>query len=255
MSIVGRLANKVAIITGSTQGIGFSIAKRLAKEGAKVVISSRKQANVDEAVAKLKSENVDCIGLTCHVGKSEDRKNLIERTVEKYGGIDVVVSNAAINPSFGEIFDIEESSWDKIFDINVKSTFFLIKEAIPFLSQKKGSSIIIVSSLGAYTPFPMIAPYSISKTALVGMTKAMAPQCAQLGIRVNCIAPGIIRTNFSRALWEGNETHFEESSEFMMKRVGEPDEIGGTAAYLASEDSSYVTGETIIVAGGVNARL
>ena len=115
---------------------------------------------------------------------------------------------------------------------------------------------MIVSSLGAYTPFPMIAPYSISKTSLVGMTKAMAPACAALGIRVNCIAPGIIRTNFSRALWEGNEEMFkDESSEFMMKRVGEPDEIGGTAVFLASDDASYITGETIIVAGGVHARL
>jgi len=119
----------------------------------------------------------------------------------------------------------------------------------------RGSSIVIISSLGAYTPFPMIAPYSVSKTTLVGMTKAMAPHCASLGVRVNCIAPGVIKTNFSKALWEGNEDMFKESGDFWMKRAGEPDEIGGTAAFLASDDASYITGETVIVAGGVNARL
>lgn len=255
MNMASRLMNKVALVTGSTEGIGFSIAKRLAQEGAKVVISSRKQANVDKALESLKSENLECHGLVCHVNKSDHRSNLINETVKKYGGIDIVVSNAASNPAFGQIFDIDEGSWDKIFDTNVKSAFFLIKEALPYLEQRKGSSVTIISSLGGYTPFPLIAPYSVSKTTLIGLTKAMAPQCAEMGIRVNCIAPGIIKTNFSKALWEGNEDMFKESNEFFMKRVGHPDEIAGTAAFLSSEDASYITGETIIVAGGVNARL
>lgn len=250
-----RLLNKVALITGSTEGIGFSIAQRLAKEGAKVVISSRKQKNVDKALDLLRQDDIDCHGMVCHVNKSEDRSNLINETVKKYGGIDIVVSNAASNPAFGQIFDCDESSWDKIFDTNVKSTFFLVKEALPFLEQRKGSSVLIISSLGGYTPFPLIAPYSVSKTALIGLTKAMAPQAASLGVRVNCIAPGIIKTNFSRALWEGNEQMFEEGNEFFMKRVGHPDEIAGTAAFLSSDDASYITGETVVVAGGVNARL
>jgi len=253
MSIAGRLMNKVAIVTGSTDGIGFSIAQRLAKEGAKVVISSRKQNNVDQALETLKKDNYDCIGMTCHVGKREDRTKLINETVKKYGGIDIVVSNAATNPSFGQIFDIDESSWDKIFDTNVKASFFLIKEAIPHLEKKKNSSVLIISSLGGYSPFPLIAPYSISKTTLIGMTKAMAPQCASLGIRVNCIAPGVIKTNFSRALWEDNEDQFKD--QFFMGRAGTSDEISGTAAFLCSEDASYITGETVVVAGGVNCRL
>lgn len=247
--------NKVALVTGSTEGIGFSIAKRLAQEGAKVVISSRKQANVDKALETLRKDKLECHGLVCHVGKSQDRTKLVNEAVEKYGSIDIVVSNAATNPSFGPMFDIDEASWDKIFDTNVKSSFFLVKECLPFLQKKKGSSVLIISSVGGYTPFPLIAPYSVSKTALIGMTKAMAPQCAEMGIRVNCIAPGIIKTNFSRALWDGNEEQFEESSEFFMKRIGHPDEIAGTAAFLSSDDASYITGETIIVAGGVNARL
>merc|ERR1712150_167103 len=255
MSFTKRLVNKVALITGSTEGIGFSIAQRLAQEGAKVVISSRKQKNVDEALKSLKEKKLDCHGMVCHVGKNEDRSNLINETVKKYGGIDIVVSNAANNPAFGPIFDCDEASWDKIFETNVKATFFLVKEALPYLEQRKGSSVLIISSLGGYTPFPLIAPYSVSKTALIGLTKAMAPQAAALGIRVNCIAPGIIKTNFSRALWEGNEQMFEEGNEFFMKRVGSPDEIAGTAAFLSSDDASYITGETIIVAGGVNARL
>ncbi len=134
-------------------------------------------------------------------------------------------------------YKIDESSWDKIFETNVKATFFLIKEAMPYLEKRKGSSALIISSIGGYTPFPLIAPYSVSKTALIGLTKAMAPQAAAMGVRVNCIAPGIIKTNFSRALWEGNEQMFEEGNEFFMKRVGHPDEIGGTAAFLCSDDA------------------
>lgn len=252
--MTGRLLNKVAIITGSTEGIGFSIAQRLAKEGAKVVISSRKQAKVDQALENLRKDNLECHGLVCHVAKSKDRSKLIEETVQKYGGIDILVSNAATNPSFGPIFDIEEDAWDKIFETNVKSTFFMIKQALPHLEKRKNPSILIISSIAAYAPFPLIAPYSISKTALVGMTKAMAPQCASLGIRVNCIAPGVIKTGFSKALWE-NEDLLKENNDCFMKRVGTPDEIAGAAAFLCSDDASFITGETIVISGGSNARL
>jgi dehydrogenase/reductase SDR family protein 4 len=251
-----RFLNKVAVVTGSTEGIGFSIAERLAKEGAKVVVSSRKQAKVDKAVDQLKSQNLDVHGLTCHVGKQEDRTRLIESAVEKYGGIDMLVSNAAANPHFGNVFDIDESNWDKIFDTNVKSTFFTIKEAIPHLEKRKNSSILIISSVAAYAPFRLIAPYSISKTALLGITKAIAPQCAEQGIRVNCLAPGVIKTNFSKALWS-NEDILREQEEQMcfQKRMGTCDEMAGTAAFLLSEDANYITGETIIADGGSNSRL
>ncbi|CAF0816121.1 unnamed protein product [Brachionus calyciflorus] len=249
-----RFLNKIAVITGSTEGIGFSIAQRLASEGAKVVVSSRKQEKVTKAVEQLKAENLDCLGVVCHVGKEDDRKKLIEKTVEKYGGIDILVSNAATNPNFGNIFDIDESQWDKLFDTNVKSTFFIIKQAIPYLKQRKDSNVLIISSIAGYSPFQLIAPYSISKTALIGMTKAMAPYCSNLGIRVNCIAPGVIKTKFSQALWNDDKM-FNETADCFMKRVGYSDEVASTAAFLCSNDASYITGETIVCAGGTNARL
>jgi dehydrogenase/reductase SDR family protein 4 len=256
MSMPGRLLNKVAIVTASTEGIGLAIAQRLAREGAKVVISSRQTNKVNKAVELLRSDNLECHGLVCHVAKKEDRQNLISETVKKYGGIDIVVSNAAVNPSFGPMFSMDENSWDKIFETNVKSTFFLVKEALPHLKKRKGSNILIISSLGAYAPFPLIAPYCVSKTALIGMTKAMGPPCADLGIRVNCIAPGVIKTKFSRALWDGvEETDTTNYKDFFMKRIGKPEEIAGAAAFLCSDDASYMTGETLIVAGGTNSRL
>lgn len=251
--MANRLLNKVAIVTASTEGIGFSIAKRLATEGAKVVICSRKQDKVQKAIDELKKLNLECHGLVCHVAKASDRSKLIDETIKKYGALDVLVSNAAANPSFGSIFDTDESSWDKIFDTNVKATFFLVKEALPHLQKRKNSSIVLIGSIAGYTPFPMIGAYSVSKTALLGLTKAIAPECAQMGIRVNSIAPGIIKTNFSRALWENEDAI--NAVDCMMKRVGHPDEIASTAAFLASDESSYITGETLIVSGGSNARL
>lgn len=234
--------------------IGFSIAQRLAREGAKVVVSSRKQENVSKAVDLLKKENLDCLGVVCHVGKEGDRKKLIDKTVESYGGIDILVSNAATNPHFGNIFDIDEGTWDKLFDTNVKSTFFIIKQAMPYLNKRKDSNVLIISSIAGYSPFPLIAPYSISKTALIGMTKAMAPLCATHGVRVNCIAPGVIKTKFSSALWQ-DEKLLQENTDCFMKRVGDSDEVASTAAFLCSNDASYITGETIVCAGGTNARL
>jgi len=253
--MTARLANKVAVVTASTEGIGFAIARRLALDGCKVVVSSRKEANVKKAIERLKNEKLECHGLVCHVGKQEDRKKLIDETISKYGGIDVLVTNAAVNPHFGSAFTIDEASWDKLFEINVKSTFFTIKQALPHMKNRKGASVIIVSSIAGLTPFQMLGPYSITKTALLGLTKAIAPECAQMGIRVNCIAPGIIKTNFSKALWENEDVLDISNQNCPMKRVGDADECAGVASFLASDDASYITGETIVVAGGSPSRL
>ncbi|XP_071957403.1 dehydrogenase/reductase SDR family member 4-like [Antedon mediterranea] len=250
-----RLEGKVAIVTASTDGIGFSIARRLGQEGAHVVVSSRKENNVDKAVNQLKSENIKVSGMVCHVAKEEHRKRLINSTVEQQGGIDIFVSNAAVNPVFGPILDTTEEAWDKIFDVNVKATFLLIKDAVTQMEKRGGGSIVIVSSIGGYVPFELLGPYSVSKTALFGLTKALAPQCARLGIRVNALAPGIIKTKFSEALWNNKEALEETNKMIPIGRIGLPDECSGTVAFLCSDDSSYITGETMIVAGGMTARL
>ncbi|XP_065218764.1 dehydrogenase/reductase SDR family member 4-like [Planococcus citri] len=251
-----RLIGKVAIVTGSTQGIGFAIAKRLAAEGAKVVVSSRQEVNVKEAVAKLKNlgyQNI--IGIVCHVAKPEDRKRLYEETLNKFGGIDILICNAAVNPHVGFTADCPEDKWDKIFDVNVKSTFLLIKEVLPHLKKRNGGSIVNVSSVVGLKPVQGIGPYSVSKTAIIALTKVFANELAPLNIRVNCIAPGLIRTLFAKHMFENKTLHDSILSAIPMGRMGETNDLEGVAAFLCSDDAKYITGETIAVAGGAHSRL
>lgn len=250
-----RLQDKVAIVTASTDGIGFSIAKRLAEDGAKVVISSRKQQNVDSAVERLKKLNLEVLGVKCHVGLKADRKKLFEETIKKYGKLNILVSNAAANPAVGGVLECEEDVWEKIFDVNVKSSFLLAKESLPYLKMSRGSSIVFVSSISGYDAFELLGAYSVSKTALIGLTKAAAKELAPHGIRVNCIAPGIIRTKFSKPLYESESALDVALSKIPMGRIGEPDEISGIASFLVSDDASYITGEAIVAAGGMTSRL
>ncbi|KYN11526.1 PREDICTED: dehydrogenase/reductase SDR family member 4 [Trachymyrmex cornetzi] len=250
-----RLEGKVAIVTASTDGIGFSIARRLAQEGAKVMISSRREANVKRAVEELKSEGLQVAGTICHVGKAEERKNLLEKTKTDFGGLDILVSNAGINPTVGPVLDSDEEVWDKIFDINVKCTYLLMKESLPLLKCSKSPSIIIISSVAGYQPFNLLGIYSVSKTALLGLIKATTSELADEGIRVNGIAPGVIKTKMSQLLYESEESHELVKMNTSMRRLGTPDEVAGIAAFLASDDASYITGETIIVSGGTNSRL
>lgn len=251
-----RLKGKVAVVTASTEGIGFAIAKRLALEGASVVVSSRKQTNVDRAVKELKDLKLENIrGTVCHVGKEDDRTNLLKLTKEEFGGIDILVSNAAVNPYFGPVLDTPEEAWDKIFDINVKSTFFLAKETVPYLQERGGGSIVLVASIAGFLPINFLGAYSISKTAILGLTKALSHTVSGEGIRVNGIAPGIIETKFSSALTENEDILQKNLSSVSMGRVGKPEECAGAVAFLCSEDASYITGENIVIAGGQPSRM
>ncbi|KAM9424638.1 dehydrogenase/reductase SDR family member 4 isoform 1-T2 [Pholidichthys leucotaenia] len=249
------LAGKVAIVTASTDGIGLAAAQALGKRGAHVVVSSRRQANVDKAVALLQSQGVRVTGTTCNVGKGEDRENLVQMTVDQCGGIDILVSNAAVNPFFGNIMDSTEEVWNKILDVNVKSAFLMTKLVVPHMEKRGGGNVIFVSSVAAYQPMQALGPYSVSKTALLGLTRALAPELAQSNIRVNCVAPGVIKTRFSSALWQNEDIMDDFKRQLCIKRVGEPEEIGGIIAFLCSEDASYITGETITVTGGMSGRL
>ena len=249
------LANKVAIVTGSTKGIGFAIAKKLALEGASVVISSRKEDNVSSAVSELKRDNLSHLGLTCHVGKEEDRRNLIQQTLDTFGKIDILVSNVAVSPHFGRIVDISEGQIDKIFDVNVKSSFLIAKDCYPHLKASRGN-ITFVSSVGAYKPFVGGGWYSISKTTLLALTRVMAAELGADGIRVNCIAPGLIKTDFSRALVENQSIREKFLEEIPLGRLGLPADCAGAVVFLSCEElSSYVTGECIAITGGIQARL
>ncbi|XP_046992857.1 dehydrogenase/reductase SDR family member 4 [Schistocerca americana] len=251
----GKLKGKVAVVTASTDGIGFAIAKRLAREGAKVVVSSRKQNNVDNAVAKLKAEGHTVTGVTCHVSKASDRQNLLKVADSNFGGIDIIVSNAAVNPTVSQVLECPEEVWDKIFEVNVKAAFLLSKEALPYLRKRGGGSIIYISSIAGYQPLGLLGAYSVSKTALLGLTKAASVDLAKDNIRVNCVAPGIVKTRFSSALYESEETNEITLSQIPMRRLAHPDEISGIVSFLCSEDASYITGETIIASGGMPSRL
>uniref|UniRef100_A0A1A8K447 Dehydrogenase/reductase (SDR family) member 4 n=1 Tax=Nothobranchius kuhntae TaxID=321403 RepID=A0A1A8K447_NOTKU len=249
------LTGKVAIVTASTDGIGLATAQALGKRGAHVVVSSRRQANVDKAVALLQSQSIKVTGTTCNVGSGEDREKLVQMTLDKCGGIDILVSNAAVNPFFGNIMDSTEDVWDKILSVNVKSSFLMTKLVVPHMEKRGGGNVIFVSSVGAYQPMQALGPYCVSKTALLGLTRALAPELAQSNIRVNCVAPGVIKTRFSSALWKNEDVVEELKKQLSIKRLGEPEEIGGVIAFLCSEEASYITGETITVTGGMGCRL
>jgi dehydrogenase/reductase SDR family protein 4 len=250
--IGSRFEGKVAIVTASSQGIGFGIAERLGLEGASVVVSSRKQKNVDEAVEKLKAKGVDVLGVVCHVSNAQQRKNLISKTVEKCGKIDVVVSNAAANPTINPILQTKESVLDKLWDINVKTAILLLQDAAPYLT--KGSSCIFISSIAGYNPQSSMAMYGVTKTALLGLTKALAAELAP-DTRVNCIAPGFVPTHFADFLTSNDALRNEIEGSTLLKRLGTTGDMAAATAFLASDDASYITGETLVVAGGIPSRL
>ncbi|CAL8096810.1 unnamed protein product [Orchesella dallaii] len=252
------LTDRVAIVTASTDGIGLAIAKRLANEGAKVMISSRKEKNVQRALEELHGTGLpkDRVkGVVCHVGSQTDREKLIDATLTNFGGVDILVSNAATNPHMGSVLDCSEEAWDKIFEINVKAAFLLTKELVPHLSKRKGSNVVYVSSIAGFQPFAVLGAYSVSKTALLGLTKVVAQELGPENIRVNCVAPGIIRTRFSSAITENQAINDKMMEMVPLGRVGEPEEIAGLVSFLVSDDASYVTGETYVAAGGQPSRL
>lgn len=247
-----RFQGKVAIVTASTQGIGFRIAQRLALEGASVVISSRRQRNVDEAVEKLKAEGLEVLGIVCHVSNAQQRKNLVEKTIQKYGKIDVVVSNAAVNPSVDSILRTQEAVLDKLWDINVKASVLLLQDVAPHL--QKGSSVVLISSIEGFQPSALLAMYGVTKTALLGLTKALAAEMAP-DTRVNCVAPGFVPTHFADFLVSNEAIKKEVESKTLLNRLGTTEDMAAATAFLASDDASYITGETLVVAGGMPSRL
>lgn len=217
------------------------------------MVASRRQKNIDAALKQLKSQNITCYGIACHSGKSEEIKKLIDFTISNCKKIDILVPNAATNPFFGDILSSNEAQWDKIYQVNLKGVFLLCQAAIPYMN--KGSSIVINSSIGGYLVNNPLGIYNIMKTALIGLTSLLAQSVASKGIRVNGIAPGLIPTKFSSALTNNPIGTKIFMMNCPMKRTGKPEECASVVSFLASDDASYITGETIIVAGGQRARL
>lgn len=191
MSSCRRFEGKVALVTAATAGIGFGIAQRLGEEGAKLVICSRKQNNVDDSLKTLQDKGIECVGCVCHVGNRQHVEKFVKLAMDTYGQIDVLVSNAAVNPASGPLLSIPESAIDKTLEINIKAAIMLVKATAPHL--KRGASIVFISSYTAFNPSEPLAIYAVSKTAVVGLTKALAVELGPSGIRVNCVAPGDLR--------------------------------------------------------------
>ena len=248
-----QLDNKVAIVTGASKGIGEAMARGLAEFGAKVVISSRKRESVDAVAESFQNDGLEAIAIAANMGNIEEAQTLIDKTVEAYGGIDIIINNAAANPVFGPIQNTEERAFDKIIDVNLKGLFELCKKAYPILKQRGGGSIMHISSIGGLTPERGIGIYSVSKAGLINLTKVMAQDWGADNIRVNAICPGLIKTKFSEALW-GNEPILERFLQHIpLNRVGTSDDIAGLAVYLASDAAAYCTGGVYLIDGGYTA--
>ncbi|XP_055690757.1 dehydrogenase/reductase SDR family member 4-like [Lutzomyia longipalpis] len=250
-----RFVGKVAVLTAASEGIGLAIARRLGLEKAKVVVSSRNIDKVNNAVELLRKEGIDAIGVQCHVANAEERRNLLEEAVKHYGGIDILVSCAGVNPHYGSINDCSEAAFSKIFDLNVKCSFLIAKEVIPFMKLRGGGGIIFLSTIVAYKNVHQLSSYGASKICLSVLTKGFASALASDNIRVNCIAPGPIDTKFMTKIATTPEYKICLQHDMPIKRMGRVEEIAGPAAFLLSEDASYITGETLIVAGGIQSRI
>jgi len=256
MQPLRRFENRIAVITGSTAGIGLATAKRLLAEGCTVVISSRKTEQVQRTVDDLRSELDDAgaarvSGCVCHVGKADDRTSLFKHVEDTYGRLDVLVLNAAVSPPQPPMLETTSELFDKIMDVNVKACLLFVQEAAKILS--KGGSITIVSSVGGFLPSAPHPAYGLSKTAVFGLTKALAIEFAGEGVRVNCCAPGMIKTGFSKPIWSNPSIEKKVAASTWLRRLGEPEEVAATIAFLASDDAAYITGEVLVVGGGTPA--
>ncbi|HXU37133.1 MAG TPA: SDR family oxidoreductase [Blastocatellia bacterium] len=245
------LTNKVAIITGSTKGIGRAIAEALARAGASVVISSRKADKCEEVANAIKSEGHEAAAIACHIGKREDVEHLVAETKTRYGKIDVLVCNAAVNPYYGPMSGLGDDAFAKVMDSNVRSNIWLCNLAIPDMAERKDGSVIIVSSIGGLKGSLNLGIYAISKAADFQLARNLAVEWGPKNIRVNCIAPGLVRTDFARALWENPETLGRAETLTPLRRIGEPDDITGAAVFLASRAGAWMTGQVMVIDGGV----
>lgn len=244
------LQGKVAVITGASKGIGKSIAHILGAAGAKILISSRRQETIEAVAEEFSRENIEVAATTAHMGRPEDIEALVDKTMEKYGGVDILVNNAATNPDYGPVIDTEESAFDKTMQTNVKAPFELCKKVYPSMKARGGGSIINISSVEGITPEPGLGIYSVSKAALISLTKVMAKEWGADGIRANVICPGLIRTRFSEALWKDEKVVESLMKTLPLPRIGESEEIASLALFLASDASSYSTGGVFTADGG-----
>jgi len=244
------LKSKVAIITGSSKGIGKSIAQGLAENGAKVVVSSRKREAVAEVAEEFKAAGLQAVGIMCHIGDTEQRQALITKTLEHFGRIDILVNNAAINPYYGPLEGSEEAVFDKIMDVNVKAPWLLSNAVLPHMKEQGGGSIINISSVEGLRPGFGLGLYSATKSALIMLSKNQAKEWGKYGVRANVICPGLIKTKFSEGLWTDEKLVSRFTKALPLQRIAAPEEMAGLVMLLASDAGSYITGGVYVADGG-----
>ena len=245
------LRGQVAVITGSSKGIGRAAAEIMAALGAKVVISSRKAQVCEEVAAGIRNAGGEAISIPCNISRRDEIAGLVKGAIETWGKIDTLVCNAAVNPYFGPLAGISDDAFDKIMSSNIKSNLWLCNLALPHMVEQGGGSVVIVSSVGGLRGSAQLGAYGISKAADMQLTRSLAVEWSPKGVRVNCVAPGLVKTDFARALWEDPERLKRTVSTAPLRRIGEPEEIGSVIAFLASKASSFMTGTVVIADGGV----
>ena len=247
------LHGQVAVITGSSRGIGRAIAQRMAQHGARVVISSRKAHACAEVATAINTEHGAgrAIAVPANISSKTELEHLVAESTRQLGGVDILVCNAASNPYYGPQAGITDEQFRKILDNNIVANHWLINFAVPQMIERRAGTIIIVSSIGGLRGSPVIGAYGISKAADMQLARNLAVEYGPHNIRVNCIAPGLIRTDFARALWEDEGLLARRTATTPLRRIGEPDEVAGAAVFLASRAGSFVTGQSIVVDGGV----
>ena len=251
MSELFDLQGRVAIVTGASRGIGRSVAEELAKAGANVALSSRKQAALDEVAAAIQSSGGETVGIAAHSGDKAALHALVEKTLERYGRLDILVSNAATNPHFGPLLEAEDSYWHKTIQVNLMGSLWLSQAAVKAMRASGGGKIINVASIVGLNPGQFQGIYSITKAAVISLTKALALELGADNIQVNAIAPGLIQTKFSRALWANDELMPQILAKTPAGRIGQPIDIAGLAVFLASSASDFTTGAVFVADGGI----
>ncbi len=244
------LNNKVAIVTGASRGIGEAIARGYAEQGAQVIIASRKQESLDPVAESINAAGGKCAAIACHTGESEQISALCHKVIADFGKIDILVNNAATNPYFGPAIDIDEGRLDKTIDVNIKGYFQMMQHVGAKMVEQGSGSIINVASIAGIQPGPMQVIYSMTKAAVISLTKGLARELGGAGVRVNAIAPGLVETKFAQVLVDTPEIHEQFTAKTCLGRHAQPNEMVGAAVFLASEASSYVTGEIIVNDGG-----
>ncbi|HZF74399.1 MAG TPA: SDR family oxidoreductase [Acetobacteraceae bacterium] len=247
------LSGQVAIVTGASRGIGRAIALRMAQHGARVAVSSRKLDACQAVVEEIEAAGGQAFAQACNIGRKEELRALVDAALARWGRIDTAVCNAAINPHFGPSADIPDEVFDKVMSTNVRSNLWLANMVMPGMAERGGGTVIVISSIGGFRGSPVIGTYGISKAADMQLVRNLAVEWGPRNVRANCIAPGLVRTDFARALWENPEIHRKRTRDTPLQRIGEPDEIAGAAVFLASAAGSFMTGQTIVIDGGVLA--